>query len=220
MNARDTEADRRAEARVDRWATRTATSPEEIVELRNKIAGHLNRITTAKPVSVEPQAGRSGSAFAGILSGETRLQEPPRHVPFEGEPPSYGQQIEYRAEQPPNEAPEATDFREPYRHNPETRWQEEPAAPSPAQIPARRGYGRPDHQGMLSSEAAAATQAAFNQLAEALMSRAMGERSVEEVTRELLRTMLKQWLDENLPQLVERLVREEIERVARRGPHR
>jgi cell pole-organizing protein PopZ len=29
--------------------------------------------------------------------------------------------------------------------------------------------------------------------------------------------MLKQWLDENLPEMVERLVREEIARVARRG---
>jgi len=29
--------------------------------------------------------------------------------------------------------------------------------------------------------------------------------------------MLKQWLDEHLPSMVERLVREEIERVARRG---
>jgi cell pole-organizing protein PopZ len=28
--------------------------------------------------------------------------------------------------------------------------------------------------------------------------------------------MLKQWLDDNLPKLVERLVREEIERVVRR----
>ena len=29
--------------------------------------------------------------------------------------------------------------------------------------------------------------------------------------------MLKQWLDQNLPRLVEAMVREEIERVARRG---
>jgi cell pole-organizing protein PopZ len=29
--------------------------------------------------------------------------------------------------------------------------------------------------------------------------------------------MLKQWLDQNLPRIVEQLVREEIERVARRG---
>ena len=33
----------------------------------------------------------------------------------------------------------------------------------------------------------------------------------------MLRGMLKQWLDDNLPKLVERLVREEIERVARHG---
>jgi uncharacterized protein len=33
----------------------------------------------------------------------------------------------------------------------------------------------------------------------------------------VLRPMLKSWLDEHLPQVVERLVREEIERVARRG---
>jgi cell pole-organizing protein PopZ len=32
----------------------------------------------------------------------------------------------------------------------------------------------------------------------------------------MLRPMLKDWLDENLPPLVERLVREEIERVSRR----
>jgi cell pole-organizing protein PopZ len=33
----------------------------------------------------------------------------------------------------------------------------------------------------------------------------------------MLKSLLKQWLDDNLPALVERLVREEIERVARRG---
>ena len=36
-------------------------------------------------------------------------------------------------------------------------------------------------------------------------------------TREMLRPMLKQWLDDNLPVMVERLVRAEIERVARGG---
>ena len=38
---------------------------------------------------------------------------------------------------------------------------------------------------------------------------------IENVARELLRPMLKTWLDDNLPTLVERLVRAEIERVAR-----
>jgi cell pole-organizing protein PopZ len=35
------------------------------------------------------------------------------------------------------------------------------------------------------------------------------------MVREMLRPMLKQWLDENLPAIVERLVRSEIQRVAR-----
>ena len=39
----------------------------------------------------------------------------------------------------------------------------------------------------------------------------------ENMTREILRPMLKAWLDENLPSLVERLVRAEIQRVARGG---
>ena len=38
---------------------------------------------------------------------------------------------------------------------------------------------------------------------------------LERVMRDLLRPMLKTWLDDNLPKLVERLVRNEIERVAR-----
>ena len=40
---------------------------------------------------------------------------------------------------------------------------------------------------------------------------------IERHVRDLLRPMLKQWLDDNLPVMVERLVRTEIERVARGG---
>ncbi|PZU84309.1 MAG: DUF2497 domain-containing protein [Shinella sp.] len=44
-------------------------------------------------------------------------------------------------------------------------------------------------------------------------------RSLDEMAEDMLRPMLQEWLDDNLPTLVERLVREEIERVAR-GPRR
>ncbi|MEI2300281.1 PopZ family protein [Ensifer sp. MJa1] len=44
-------------------------------------------------------------------------------------------------------------------------------------------------------------------------------RSFDEIAEAMLRPMLQEWLDDNLPTLVERLVREEIERVAR-GPRR
>ena len=41
-----------------------------------------------------------------------------------------------------------------------------------------------------------------------------GETSLEGLTRELLRPMLAEWLDRNLPEMVERLVRAEIARIA------
>lgn len=41
-----------------------------------------------------------------------------------------------------------------------------------------------------------------------------GETSLEGLTRDLLRPMLAEWLDRNLPELVERLVKAEIARIA------
>ena len=74
------------------------------------------------------------------------------------------------------------------------------------------------YERLTSDESAAETSAAFNRLADTIVGHATaGERSIDELTRELLRPMLRSWLDENLPRLVERLVREEIERVARWG---
>ena len=83
--------------------------------------------------------------------------------------------------------------------------------------PERAPAPRADQAPILSGGSAQAVQSAFSRLADTVLARATGERSIEEMTRELLRVMLKQWLDDHLPQLVERLVREEIERVARTG---
>ncbi len=41
-----------------------------------------------------------------------------------------------------------------------------------------------------------------------------GETSLEGLTRELLRPVLADWLDRNLPEMVERLVKDEIARIA------
>lgn len=57
--------------------------------------------------------------------------------------------------------------------------------------------------------------ASFGELSEAFA--ASRRRSFDEMAQEMLRPMLQDWLDNNLPVLVERLVREEIERVARGG---
>ena len=41
-----------------------------------------------------------------------------------------------------------------------------------------------------------------------------GETSLEALTRDLLRPVLSEWLDKNLPEIVERLVKDEIARIA------
>ncbi|MDR3463876.1 MAG: DUF2497 domain-containing protein [Beijerinckiaceae bacterium] len=54
---------------------------------------------------------------------------------------------------------------------------------------------------------------AFNQLAASRLIE--NDEAVKDIVRDILRPMLKSWLDDNLPSMVDRLVRAEIERVAR-----
>lgn len=68
---------------------------------------------------------------------------------------------------------------------------------------------------LLSEEADRAVSASFQALSATLQQQSA--ELVESLTREMLRPMIKTWLDENLPSLVERLVRAEIQRVARGG---
>ncbi|MGE3363932.1 MAG: PopZ family protein [Rhizobiaceae bacterium] len=68
---------------------------------------------------------------------------------------------------------------------------------------------------LISDQAGRQVAASFGELSEAFA--ASRRRSFDEVAEEMIRPMLQDWLDNNLPVLVERLVREEIERVARGG---
>ena len=88
------------------------------------------------------------------------------------------------------------------------------AGPAPALAPAA--------DSLLAPAAAAAATAAVGQLLRAVSSErgatvTRGGPSIEDVVREELRPLLKDWLDQHLPPLVERLVRAEIERVVGRA---
>jgi uncharacterized protein len=85
---------------------------------------------------------------------------------------------------------------------------DDPAPPPPP---------RPAHidTGLLSNAASAAVHSAFGTLAHSVL--VQNTRTLEDLVQEMLRPMLKSWLDDNLPVMVERLVRAEIERVSR-GP--
>ena len=106
---------------------------------------------------------------------------------------------------------------------------EQPAVPPPPEPSVRyvapetewrgagdRGAGERGAGGrgpLLSSATSAVVNSAFNALAHTVL--VQNARTLEDLVREMLRPMLKTWLDDNLPGLVERLVRAEIERVAR-----
>ena len=83
-------------------------------------------------------------------------------------------------------------------------------APQPSMSePAQDSLDTP----LLSAGADASVSSSFNALAASMMMQNGG--LIEESVREMLRPMLKSWLDDNLPGIVERLVRQEIERMAR-----
>ena len=66
---------------------------------------------------------------------------------------------------------------------------------------------------ILSHSTVSAVESAFNSLAHTVLSN--NARTLEDLVKEMLRPMLKSWLDDNLPGLVERIVKAEIERVSR-----
>lgn len=88
---------------------------------------------------------------------------------------------------------------------------EPPAAPPPP-IQARAPEPAPAEP-LISAATDASVNNAFNALAHTVLSR--NARTLDDLVAEMLRPMLKAWLDDNLPVMVERLVRAEIERVSR-----
>ena len=84
-----------------------------------------------------------------------------------------------------------------------------PAVSRPVERPS------PKPVGIISERAERQVAAAFGELSEAFAARA--QKTFDEMAEDMMRPMLRDWLDNNLPVLVERLVREEIERVARGG---
>jgi cell pole-organizing protein PopZ len=84
-----------------------------------------------------------------------------------------------------------------------------PAAPAAAPAPA---FDR----GLISTSTMAAVDSAFNSLAQTVIGQ--NARTLEDLVKEMLRPLLKSWLDDNLPGVVDRIVRAEIERVSRGRP--
>jgi cell pole-organizing protein PopZ len=152
---------------------------------------------SAKDRRADGNAGRAGpDAAAGQESGETGYDGPPplkREARLPEGDPGWADADNKRGD--PDEAAPVIPLLE-----------ETESASRPASAP-----GAP----LLSPRTSAVVDTAFNSLTHTVLSQ--NPRTLEDLVREMLKPMLREWLDANLPDMVERMVRAEIERLSRRG---
>ena len=157
--------------------------------------------TAQRPVQPAPQPGPAPfGSFEAPRPGLRREQSAHQADSFHRELPE-------PAPQRPNRTGFRLDLDPPSRHSPE------PAEPDFDEPAAFMAEPERTNAPLLSAGADASVSASFNALAASMMMQNGG--LIEDGVREMLRPMLKTWLDDNLPGIVERLVRQEIERMAR-----
>ncbi len=104
-----------------------------------------------------------------------------------------------------------------------------PAEPEPVEEivePPPQPELPPAEEELISPDTGATTATSFAQLAEQLEQQRIalapqveignGKQTLENLVTEIMKPLLKEWLDQNLPGTVEKLVQREIERIARR----
>ena len=98
----------------------------------------------------------------------------------------------------------------------------DPEPPPPPPRPKPRPVAKPrppepvDFDSLLTERAEDATFQAFSELAERAAIERGGSVTIEDVVREEIKPMLREWIDNHLPDMVERLLQAELERISRR----
>lgn len=159
-------------------------------------------------ISEDAEPGKAGSAAAPSRDGE--VLELTNVVHDDG---SVG-----AAAAPPPEPP---------RRRPEPAPAPEPrvARRAPEPKPARNQsdfdmVDKDDRDGVLSSQATSAVSNAFGMLSREREVSIGGGTSLEDIVTQMMKPMLAAWLDQNLPEIVERVVQQEVERAARNSGRR
>lgn len=162
--------------------------------------------SSAAPAAVAPSAGSSGPAPAPRSDMPARVEKPLQSVR-----PEHSARSEAALTTEVMQREWRQRLAMPLAPTPLAAEAVVTSAPPPVAAAPEAGKG-----GILSEVAGRQVAAAFGELSDAFA--ATRRRSFDEVAEDMLRPMLQEWLDNNLPTLVERLVREEIERVARGNP--
>ncbi len=198
----------------------------------------LKPVEVAAPDRAAEASGERREPVLGIRSpaaasqeDESGAAEPAAMKPAEPESPAAkpaGSELLVTKPAPAAEAPSAAEpevaAEFPLEDGPQQQEEEavmatsdEPPAP-PADQPQTAG------EDIVSDTTSSATTAALGELSRAMeekMSRLRlgdGDATVSEIVKALLRPMLRQWIDENLPGIVERVVRREIQKLVDRTP--
>ena len=167
----------------------------------------------AAPPAPAPAASNSQDDIDALLNGLDEATTPEEIRSPEPEPEPEADVLELTDEMAlPDPQPQAA-FRK--VEPPDDLEFTEAVARAPSREPA---YDLPppspmDSPAILSRSTVSAVESAFNSLAHTVLSN--NARTLEDLVKEMLRPMLKSWLDDNLPGLVERIVKAEIERVSR-----
>ncbi|PDT02413.1 hypothetical protein CO666_20705 [Rhizobium chutanense] len=212
-------------------ANSAGTAPEPEVPAR---ALSLADVAARVRAASERSAVQAGQALREIPSGFRQPEPPPAVMPEpraatpQPQPQSHQAQPAFTAAPTPQHVAIQQPAPEPvFMEAPEVAVAEPapaietaPPALEPAQSSAERFLPSVMDEvqpTLLSEDAGLQISRSFEELAAAIDG--AERRSLDEIAEDMLRPMLREWLDDNLPTLVERLVREEIERVAR-GPRR
>jgi cell pole-organizing protein PopZ len=174
----------------------TERTPVTLAEVQQQLAREGNRTTTATVSVVSPAMATAVVHPAARVATAASTQAQPVDETRPSVEPRPSAEASY--EKPRDLVP--VDFR---------RSETAPAASS-APVAAGDPASKP---GIISPVAGRQVAAAFGELSEAFAARS--KKTFEDLAEQMMRPMLQDWLDNNLPVLVERLVREEIERVAR-----
>jgi cell pole-organizing protein PopZ len=179
------------------------------------------------PVMAAQDGGGEVLELTNIVHDDGSIGSASQHAP---EPPRAARRpapAPQPAPMPPRREPEPMQLRDPI---PEPRMARRPAPMSaPAPEPPRHHMrtqpdvkmaDNNDREGILSNQASSAVTNAFGMLSRERDVSVGGGASLEEMVQQMLKPMLAAWLEQNLPEIVERVVQEEVERAARTGRRR
>ena len=172
----------------------------------------------------EPSMEEILASIRRIIADDTGAEPPPAAAPEPEPEPSAAVEDDSdvldlatvaKPEPPPSDDIEFREVEEPLLVLPKALQPEPEPEPEPAPVvrPPRRPVAPPPVESLLSPDTNAAVASAFDALGATIL--AQNARTLDDLVKEMLRPMLQSWLDQNLPGLVERLVRAEIERVSK-----